>query len=90
MGAGAFFAPELHFFWFCMLTFDVTLESGAVIRLVICGIGPVILPEIFLTGRATEGLILLTWTVFSPFKNFGSRLRGTLVKGQLIPSIFGN
>ena len=66
-------------------------ETGFARREFGFGMGPVmIFPEIFLTGLETMGVILLTCTFLSPLRNLGSRFKGTLVKGQLIPSILGN
>ena len=89
-GAGCFFPPAGYTFLLCIPSVDTTVEDGAVIRLEDWGIGPVIFPEILLAGRTTDGLILLTWTFFSPLRNLGNLFTGTFVNGQLMPSIFGN
>lgn len=59
-GAGGFFPPKLFVLLCCAPSVDMTEESGAVTRLYDFEMGSEIFPEIFLTGRATEGLILLT------------------------------
>ena len=91
-GAGIFFTPELGAFWVCAPLGDITEVRFPAMRFGdVLGIGAVIWAEMFLTGRLpAAGRIWLTFNVFSPFKNLGSRFRGTLVNGQLIPSILGN